>query len=397
MPVTAVSTGKISPARRVAFEVLAAVENGAYASDNLRVGSRNLEGRDAGLAAQIVFGCLRYQAQLDHLIFLYSGRSAEQLDTAVAIGLRIGIFQLRYLERIPAHAAVDETVELIKHQKRAAVGLANAVLRKVNRAAVAWPDRATELSCPEWLLARWTKHFSTEQAEKIAAAALEEPVAYVRLDPGTEPPHDVVLEPTAVAGCFRLLSTAKTGLRLHDIGSQAIVPLLDLQSGDSYLDVCAAPGNKTRQALETPLSLALACDISRKRMRELAAACPRVILDASRPLPFRRAFDRILIDAPCSGTGTLRRNPEIKWRVQEHDFARFAALQQRILGQGLGALREGGKLVYATCSLEQEENEDVVAAVLEARPEFRCEKELWRLPGRDAGDGFYAAVIVRRA
>ena len=132
-------------------------------------------------------------------------------------------------------------------------------------------------------------------------------------------------------------------------------------------------------------------------MRELAAACRRVILDAGRPLPFRRAFDRILIDAPCSGTGTLGRNPEIKWRVQEHDFARFAALQQRILGQGLGALREGGKLVYATCSLEQEENEDVVAAVLESRPEFRCEKELWRLPGRDAGDGFYAAVIVRRA
>ena len=397
MSVTSRVTQRISPARRVAFDALPAVAEGGYASDTLRQLSVRLERRDAGLAAQIVFGCLRYQGQLDHLISRYSGRSAEQLDLPVTLALRTALFQLRYLERIPAHAAVHESVELVKQHKRAAVGLTNAVLRKVNREPVTWPDLATELSCPAWLLARWREHFGEQQALAIARAALQEPEAYIRVSPGNEPPAYAEVEATEVAGCFRLLSQVEVGTRLHDISSQAIVPRLDLQPGQSYLDLCAAPGNKTLQALETPLKLAVACDISPKRIADIPPVCARIVLDATRSLPFHIKFDRIFIDAPCSGTGTIGRNPEIKWRVQEQDFRRFRSKQVAMLGEALRWLRPGGRLLYATCSLEREENEDVVAAALRAAPQYECQGEMWRVPGREAGDGFFSAVLTARS
>ncbi|HEY7388717.1 MAG TPA: transcription antitermination factor NusB [Bryobacteraceae bacterium] len=377
----------------MSFEVLEAVSGGSYASDLLRSESLSLDSRDAGLASQIVFGCLRFKAQLDYLIFLYSGKKASSLDLPVRTALRMAIFQLRYLSRVPAHAAVHDAVELVKARQRAATGFTNAVLRKVNREPIPWPDVATELSCPEWLLARWEAHFGVELARGIAAAALEESAPYVRISPGSPLPPDAQLEPTPVSGAYRLLSALPTGMRLHDIGSQAIIPLLGLEPGMSYLDLCAAPGNKTIQALETPLRLAIACDVSWKRLRELAPICPRVVLDATEPLPFRAPFERIFIDAPCSGTGTVARNPEIKWRVTEQDLPRFHAKQKAILLQALQVLAPGGVLLYATCSLQHEENEDVVREALAARPGFELRTESWRLPGRDAGDGFYAALI----
>lgn len=389
------SGGRISPARSVACAVLQAVDEGAYASDTLAERSSGLASRDAGLASQIVFGCLRFQAQLDFLVEQYSGRVAAGLDKAVLIPLRMAIFQLRYLDRIPAHAAVDETVETVKQQKPAAAGLVNAVLRKVNRDVVPWPDRQTELSCPEWLLARWTEHFGAEAARGIAQAALREPVPYVRIAAGKPVPEGIEVEPTAVPGCYQLLSGSVAGLRLHDIGSQSIVPLLELGPGVSFLDLCAAPGNKTAQALETPLGLAVACDVSLARLRDVPPVCPRVVLDATVPLPFSRSFDRIFIDAPCSGTGTLGRNPEIKWRVQSENLKRFAEKQTRMLAGAVEWLIPGGRLVYATCSLEPEENEEVVQAVLGQNPQLRLEREVWRLPGRDEGDGFYTAVFNR--
>src|SRR5579863_1959666 len=198
MHVTDILMDKISPARAVAFQVLQAVAEGAYASDTLRAANHSLDARDAGLASQIVFGCLRYQAQLDYLIYSYSGRKTDRLDVTVAIALRAGIFQLRYLDRVPAHAAVHESVEIVKHHKRAAAGFANAVLRKVNRTPVGWPDVPTELSCPGWLLDRWSKHFGADTAQAIAKAALAEPVAYIRVPPGTHPPPDLRTEPTNV-------------------------------------------------------------------------------------------------------------------------------------------------------------------------------------------------------
>ena len=385
---------RISAARAAALATLELVAEGAYASDTLRDRTAGLESRDAALAGQIVFGSLRFQAQLDHLIRLYSGKSVSALDRPVVLALRMAIYQLRYLERIPAHAAVHEAVEIVKVRRRPATGFVNAVLRKVNRQPVTWPSEAVEFSCPEWLLARWKTHFGEKEARAIAVAALEQPTPHIRIPPGRSVPEGITLEATDVAGCYRVLSDVPLGIRLHDIGSQAIVPALDLQPGHTYLDVCAAPGNKTLQALETALSLAVACDVSPTRIMEIPPVCYRVVMDATQPLPLTRNFDRILVDAPCSGTGTFGRNPEIKWRVKPQDFERFRVRQKQILRQTIPHIAPGGKLLYATCSLEEEENERVIEAALHEHPDLEVERDFWRLPGRDPGDGFFAAVLA---
>jgi 16S rRNA (cytosine967-C5)-methyltransferase len=351
-----------SPARIAAFEILLKVEAGGYASDLLLARTAALDSRDAGLASEIVFGVLRYRAQLDFLIEHYSGRR-QKLDREVRTALRMGIYQLRHLERVPAHAAVGESVELVKRaRKTSAMGFVNAVLRKVTREPVGWPTREIELSCPEWLLARWERRYGGEAAAGIARAALKEPETYTR------------------------------GGRIQDIGAQSIVPLLRLEPGHKFLDLCAAPGNKTAQALETGID-AIAADLHFHRAVHLKnLGIPVVVLDGTQPLPFGRRFDRILVDAPCSGTGTLARNPEIKWRLTPEDLADLAGRQTALLANARAASAPGGLLVYSTCSLEAEENEEIVAT---APPELVGET-FHRLPGRDAGDGFFAALILAK-
>jgi len=395
MHVTPISTRRIAPARRAAFAVLEAVANGQYASDVLRAESRSLAARDASLASQIVFGCLRWTSQLDFLVTHYSGRRPDKLDQVVLLALRSAIFQLRYLERVPAHAAVHESVEFVKAHKRSASGLVNAVLRKVNRQPVSWPDLATELSCPQWLLERWSLHFDAQTARGIASAALLEPETFLRIPAGTPLPAGLDLEPTEVPGAYKLLSDLPAQQRTHDVSSQSVVSLLALGPEHTFLDLCAAPGNKTLQALEASPARAIACDVSLKRLREVPAVCPRVALDASQALPFAARFDRIFIDAPCSGTGTLGRNPEIKWRLQAADLPRFQERQSAILRQAASVLAARGRILYATCSLEREENEDVIRQFLELHSDFQLIEEKWRIPGRDRGDGFYAAVLAR--
>ena len=347
----------MSPAREIAFRVLQRVHGGGYATDLLRRESG--DARNLALAESITLGCLRHQSQLDYLIEFFSGRKQPKLDDEVRIALRMGIFQLRYLDRIPAHAAVAESVELVKQaHKRSAAGFANAVLRKVNRNHVQWPDQATELSLPAWMLERWQHQYGEQEAAAIARAALEQPEAAINPDTG----------------------------RQQDPGAQSIVPLLEIQPGMTVLDLCAAPGNKTAQALALGANV-IAADRYLKRLTEVPMEARRIVLDAGTTLPFNMKFDRILIDAPCSGTGTLARNPEIKWRLRESDLARFAALQRKILENALPHLKSGGRLVYSTCSLEREENEDIVASLAVASTHLR-------LPGRDPGDGFFAATIL---
>ncbi len=373
----------------MAFSVLFRVESGAHASDLLLSRSRKLDARDAGLASEIVFGVLRRQAQLDYLAEHFSGRRLAGLDREVAIALRVGIYQLRYLDRIPPHAAVAESVELVKwSRKRSASGLVNAVLRKVHRDPVPWPDRATELSEPSWLLERWERQYGGETARRIAGVFLAAPETYVRVPAGS-PPDFIETEATEIPGCFRVLKGDPAGLRIQDIGAQSIVPLLGLVPGQTFLDLCAAPGNKTAQALESGVK-AVACDWSLRRLSSLQGlGCDLVALDGTRPLPFRRRFDRVLVDAPCSGTGTLARNPEIRWRLTPASLASFHARQVALLSRALDVLAPGGRLVYSTCSLEREENEAVVETVLGRLPE----PIMRRIPGIHPGDGFFAAVI----
>ena len=348
-----------SPAREISFDILKKVREGGYASDLLRRETAPLPARDAALAESIVFGCLRYQSQLDFLIGLYSGRPSQKLDDEVRIALRMGIFQLRYLDRIPAHAAIAESVELVKRaRKRSAAGFVNAILRKVDRKAVAWPGPAIALSLPEWLLESWQRQYGAPAAKNIARAALSQPESHENPDTG----------------------------RKQDIGARFIVPLLEIQPGMTVLDLCAAPGNKTAQALAAGGKV-VACDRYPNRLLNVPPQAARVVLDGTNPLPFSRKFDRILVDAPCSGTGTLARNPEIKWRLQPADLPAFAARQRQLLANALEFLAPGGRLVYATCSLERPENEDVVSGLPVAGIHHR-------LPGRDPGDGFFAAVIT---
>jgi 16S rRNA (cytosine967-C5)-methyltransferase len=353
----------ISPARDLAFRVLKKVHGGGYASDLLRhegaAAVSNVDTRDAGLAEAIVMGVLRYQGQLDFLIGYFAGRKQPKLDLDVRIALHMGIYQLRYLDRVPPHAAVMESVELTKAGAPQSAGFVNAVLRKVHKNPVKWPDRATELSLPAWMLARWDKQFGTDAAEKIARAALVEP--------------DVNINP-------------ETG-RQQDVGAQTVVPLLAIEPGMSLLDLCAAPGNKTAQAIAAGARV-VACDRYLKRIQDVPDTAARVVLDATQPLPFSKKFDRILIDAPCSGTGTLGRNPEIKWRLKPGDANIFSARQRAILDQARRFMKPGGRIVYSTCSLENEENQNVVKSL-----RLRAETHL-RLPGRDPGDGFFSAVIT---
>lgn len=347
-------------ARLTAFKILRLVEGGGYASDLLLTRTAKLDARDAALATELVFGVLRRRFQLDYLITHFSGRASEKLDPEVRLALEMGIFQIRYLTRIPKHAAVQASVDLVKQARlRSASGLVNAVLRKVDRSPVSWPDRATELSCPEWLLESWERQYGKEAAESIARAFLKAPSTSVNPETG----------------------------RIQDEGGRGIVGLLQLEPGMKLLDVCAAPGNKTAQALALGADC-VACDKHPGRLRALAGMGAKlVVADATRPLPFARRFPRILVDAPCTGTGTLGRNPEIKWRLNPEKVLEMQSLQRAILAQATDLLEPGGRLVYATCSLEREENEDVAAAY---NP---VEIHRW-LPGQGPGDGFFAAVIT---
>lgn len=382
----------MSPARLLAFDTLRKVGRGGYASDLLASGAAPLDPRDAGLASEIVFGVLRYQAQLDFLIEHYSGRGVRKLDFEVLLALRMGVYQLRYLDRVPPHAAVSQSVELVKKTGfQSAAGFANAVLRKVGREAVDWPDRATALSHPEWLLERWDREFGPEVTPLIARANLKPPETYVRVPPTASIPAGVSAEPTGIPGCYRLISGSPDGLRIQDIGSQSVIPLLELAPDLRFLDLCAAPGNKTAQALEAlgSAARAVACDFHAKRVEMLKTLGVGVVhLDATRPLPFRASFDRILLDAPCTGTGTLARNPEIKWRLQETNIQELRSRQVALLRNALEALAPGGVLVYSTCSLEREENDEVIEAL-----GLHPARIMRRIPGVQPGDGFFAAVL----
>ena len=377
----------ISSGRRAAYEVLTGVERGAFSSDLLARETAALDSRDAGLAEEIALGVPRWRRAIDWIIQTLSGRSVSKLDAEVLAALRMGIYQLRWLDRVPAHAAINESVELIKRaRKRSATGFANAVLRKVTRDNVEWPDEATRLSCPQWLLDRWAAEYGWETACKIAAVSLQRPERFVRVPPGE--PVAGGLEPTDVPGAY--VTQMPVSARNQDISSQTIVPLLDLHPGQTFLDLCSAPGNKTAQALETPLR-AVAADLSAARLEQVRrVGIPMLALDATRPLPFAGKFDRILVDAPCSGTGTLMRNPEIKWKLRPEDISDLQGRQVAILRNALAVLAPDGKLVYSTCSLESEENQAV--PVLAGVGYVRHTQQ--RIPGRERGDGFFAAMIT---
>jgi 16S rRNA (cytosine967-C5)-methyltransferase len=408
----------ISPARTIAFDVLSRVATqDAYADESLRAALGEIVGAaDAGLATELTLGVLRWQRLLDFVIDRNLAKKTKTLDIEVRIALRIGMYQLFFLERVPAHAAVHESVELVKKaRKRSAAPLANAVLRKAAKELVRTGapgenfDRLLSKDLPQaeylgirhshptWLVERWLDTFGDARTQALLDANNRAPSsgAYI-LDPQR---REDAIASLAEAGCVvkpgLLLRDAWTlcggnpgaseaarrgWIAIQDEASQAVAHLLSVVPGNTILDLCAAPGGKTLL-----LSLAagaeghvVAADLHAHRVRamaeRLAGAGVRnvetIALDGTEPLPvespFGRQFDRILVDAPCSGTGTLTRHPEIRWRLGLQDLSDLHACQVNLLRNALPALAPGGRLVYSTCSLELEENELVVSEALNA-------------------------------
>jgi len=454
---------KVSPARSAAFDTLLRVErDAAFATDALdaRLAEVHAKREDAALATELVMGVLRWQRLLDFLVARFADRAAESLDREVLLALRLGLYQLRYLSRVPAAAAVNESVELVKRaRKKSAAGLVNAALRRAastlelrGPAELLLPGNLSPvdhlgiaLSHPAWLVERWLAHFGEESTRALldtnnrpppliaavldpgqtagVAASLAE--AGFEAAPGRWLSSAIELRRVPRGGAARAGAVGEGRMFLQDEASQMIPLLLDVQPGQRVLDLCAAPGGKTaRLARQAGRSGVVAADVHLHRLRQMREFLARlgagnvhpVALDGTAPLPFGVRFDRILVDAPCSGSGTLARNPEIRWRLRPEDLPALAEKQTALVSQALAQLAPGGRLVYSTCSLEPEENEQVVAAALAAHPGaravsaevalaahvrpgvdvhalFEVQGYFRTLPWLHGTDGFFAAVL----
>jgi len=456
----------ISPARVAAFEILLRVEAAdAYASELLH-SSRlaKLAAADHGLLTELVMGVLRWRGALDIRIAQYANYSLSKLDREVLVALRLGAYQLLFLDRIPGHAAINDSVDLVKRaRKKSAAGMVNAVLRKM-ASSVSQDQRHTTdgITHPQWLFERWKLIWGAEVANTICVydqspprtvvrlpsvvptgaepALSDRPQAGSRMGALTRPPvwdgvvlDGIHLEPGKLLSEAAILTAGDisqtSAFRDHrvviqDEASQLIALLVG--EGKSILDCCAAPGGKTRILAErNPDATVLAMDLHPHRARLLRKLVPEtnvhVVCADTRQMPFATKFDCILVDAPCSGTGTLARNPEIKWRLAPQDILRLQAYQVEILTAATQRLAEGGRLIYSTCSLEREENEDVISKAMTGNQSFRvvdCGDELRRLrdrgklvwtdigsllagaylrtiPGVHPCDGFFAAVLEK--
>jgi 16S rRNA (cytosine967-C5)-methyltransferase len=414
-----------------AFRVLLAMarSENTHGDELLRAPAmESLSQADRNLTTALVMGVLRWQLALDAILAGYLKKKFA-LDDAVAIALRLGAWQLLGMDRIPPHAALSESVELTKASGHtSASGMVNAVLRRVAEAAskiVLRPESAH----PAWMIERWTRHFGSDAAAAIAAYDQQEPSLAVRYSELTQelPPGIFLTRARRLNGGI-VPETA----RIQDEGSQLVAEIAG--RGSRILDCCAAPGGKTAILAESnPQAEITAVDISRARLdamrrsfarQPLTARIQCVFADAT-DLRFRDDFDLVLVDAPCSGTGTLARNPEIKLRLAVSELARQQQRQIAILRSAYRALAPGGRLVYSTCSLEPEENSMVVEMFLKEEPSARLldigerlkampeegslhpggaellrehalrGRYLQTLPGSLPCDGFFAAMLTR--
>jgi 16S rRNA (cytosine967-C5)-methyltransferase len=445
----------IAPARLAAYQALRAVTSRAadLPAALARARSPLADERDRALAAEIVTGTLRWQAAFDRIVSVFSGRPLERLDPEVVDILRLTLFQLLHLDRVPTSAAVNDAVQLTrKVGKSSSASFVNAILRRASRERDRLPlpprnasDRTAELdylettlSHPRWLIERWRDRHGFEAAEAwcrfnnqaapltlranrlqitrdALAAALRE--AGVETTPARFAPDGLIV----ASGNPLLTPLAHKGLFVvQDETSQLVAVAAGARGENRVLDACAAPGGKTT-AMAADMAdrgLLVAADVRPKRVRLLAdavrSAGARTIhvvqANAAQALPFRASFDLVLIDAPCSGLGTLRRDPDIKWRRSPDEFAALAALQLRILTEAASVVREGGRIVYSTCSSEPEENDEVVDRFLESQPAFRHaplqlvnaprlvgpDGSLRTLPFRDGLEAFFAAALARQ-
>lgn len=433
----------IAPARLAAYETLLAVARGradlpaalARARTPLR------DERDRALAGEIATGTLRWQAAFDQIVASFAKRDPARLDLEILIVLRLSLFQLLHLDRVPAAAVVDDAVEMArKAGKRSAAGFVNALLRRASRERSKLPlpeeprepvDRqaavdylSTTLSHPRWLIERWMDRcgydataawarFDNQPAPltlrvntlRTTRDALGDALAHAGVD--TEPTRRALAGLIVRTGNPLLTPLADQGLfMVQDEASQLVGEFVDARPGESIFDACASPGGKTTQmaAMMHDEGRVIAADVRARRLdlltstvRASGARSVRILqADARQALPLEPIFDAVLVDAPCSGLGTIRRDPDIRWRRVPSDFEGFAATQRVILANAAAIVRPGGRVIYSTCSSEPEENEAVVAAFLEAHPHFERVRELRTLPFRDGLEAFYGASLADR-
>jgi 16S rRNA (cytosine967-C5)-methyltransferase len=438
--------------RLAALQALLAIEQGGITlAAALEQARRHVQDdRDRGLMVELATGTLRWRAELNALLAACSSRPIETLTPPIRAILQLTAYQLEHLDRIPAHAAIHEAVEMARAagEPRAA-GFVNAVLRTLQRtrAAVTLPDRqsplaflSTTLSHPSWLVERWVARHGFDAAERWCRFNNSAPDVTVRsigrwtadellsriqaIEPAAAPARFVgdaiVLPPGTLGQLPRGLSDE---LLVQDEASQIVAHAVGAAPGQHVLDLCAAPGAKTivlSQAIDARGRL-IACDYRASRVRLLGRLLRRagagalvVRLDATQRLPFGPIFDRVFVDAPCSGLGIIRRDPDLKWARQPAELAGFALAQQRMLAQAAEVVAPAGRVIYATCSSEPDENDEVVDAFLASRSDFvdapvvfgpavrggerlvDARGRLRTLPFRDGLDAFFAAAVAKR-
>ena len=433
MAIALAKSKEISPARLAAFRILQQVETGAFSSVLLAAEEPKVPPADRALCHELVLGVLRWQLLLDKIVEHFSQRRVERLDAGVRIALRLGLYQLRYLTRIPASAAVDESVSLVRAARlSSATSFVNALLRRAIREADYDPAAefsdplekiAVRTSHPVWLIERWVKAFGMDETEAFAEANnIVPPTAFrvvrarTNADAVLEKLRDAGANVTAskiVEGAWRVSGgtsllrelSAAGEIYLQDEASQLVAASLEVERGDRVLDLCAAPGGKTTLIADRAddQGMIVAADLSAPRMAFVITttrlhglrSIKPIILDAAEQLPFAaESFDKVLVDAPCSGTGTLRRNPEIRWRLSPTDIEKLAAQQKQILTRAVEVVKPGGHFVYSTCSVEREENEDVIEA-LQADKRLRLLKTTRTWPHVHGADGFFISVFKK--
>lgn len=446
-----------APARTAAFRALVAIASNHRDLPTALVESRRQlnDDRDRSLAAAIVHGTLRWQRACDYLVSRVSARPIESLDQEVLVILRLSLYQILHLDRVPSAAVVDDAVSLTRAAgKKSATGFVNAVLRSTlrqqhNLPLPARPDDPADrdaallhlgvsLSHPEWLVARWLDRHGFEQAEKWAQFNNEPAPLTLSVNRLRATRDDARRSLAAESVECEDTSFSPHGLRVvagnplrqasheeflvQDEASQLVPFAVDAQPGERVLDLCAAPGGKTvlMSGDMRDNGVLVACDVRTRRVALLRdtirqAGCQHVYpvhVPTQGALPFHSGFDRILVDAPCSGLGTVRRDPDIKWRRQEEELRGLADRQLALLHRAAAVLKPGGRLVYATCSSEPEENEGVVDRFISTHADFRVldlrhegrtelapvvdERGMLRtLPFKHRLEAFFAAALVQ--
>lgn len=429
---TATAPG-VSPARACAFEVVRRVfERGAYADRALAAEAERaaLSARDRALAMQIGYGAVQRRLTLDHVLERLAERDVRKLAPPVLAALRIGLFQILFLDRVAEHAAVNESVELAKVGGVPGARLVNAVLRRAIREGPAivhqlddsTPERAAILhSVPGWLADRWWRELGADEARALLERINGPAESALRVNTLISSPEKVLArlpvsarsapglpEALLLEGPFDVFSSElwrEGAVMGQSTGSMQVARMLGPRTGDRVLDLCAAPGAKTTHiaALQGGRGEIVAVERHPRRARALEQTCRRMhatgvrvlVADAAQ-VSFPGAFDRVLVDPPCSGLGTLQSRPDIRWRASPKSIAGLAELQLRILRAGGEATSAGGVLVYSVCTISRAESEGVIERFVAQNEDFELEQRAQLLPHRDGTDGFFIARLTRK-